>query len=204
VASDHSRSALIVVDVQNDFCPGGALAVPGGDEVIPPLNGILPGFARAGGLVVATQDWHPAGHVSFASAHPASDTGPFWPDHCVQGSVGAALHANLDTRPIRYIIRKGFRPDLDSYSAFFENDRRTTTGLAALLRGLGIETVYIAGLATDYCVLYTALDAVALTFRTAVIMDAVRGVNTPAGSVDQALRRLGDAGVTAVDARSLA
>ncbi len=205
MASDHSRSALIVVDVQNDFCPGGALAVPDGDAVVPPLNAAMSGFIRAGGLVVATQDWHPAGHVSFASAPAGAGAAEQrWPDHCVQGTRGADLHPDLDTRPIRCILRKGFRPDLDSYSAFFENDRRTTTGLAALLRGLDVDTLYVGGLATDYCVLYTALDGVDLGFAVRVIRDAVRGVGVPENSMEQALRRLEAAQVEWVDSGSLA
>jgi len=206
VAHDHSRSALIVVDVQNDFCPGGALAVPDGDAVVPPLNAAMSGFAKAGSLVVATQDWHPAGHVSFASSPASIGTAAEeqrWPDHCVQGSHGAELHPGLDARPIRFILRKGFRSDLDSYSAFFENDRRTATGLAALLRALDVQNLYIGGLATDYCVLYTALDGVALGFSVRVIRDAVRGVGLPEGSVEQALRRLEAAQVEWVDSGSL-
>jgi len=190
--------ALIVIDVQNDFCPGGALAVPGGDEVVAACNR----WMDEADHVVLTQDWHPSGHASFASTH---DQAPFsttmlsygeqvlWPDHCVQGSEGAALHDRLDTDRASLVIRKGFRPAIDSYSAFRENDRRTTTGLGAWLRGVGVDEVLLCGLATDYCVQYSALDAVAAGFRTAVIDEAVRGID-PDG-VARAWQALADAGV---------
>jgi nicotinamidase/pyrazinamidase len=213
-----SRAALIEIDVQNDFCPPytlssgeklppGALAVERGDEVIEPLNLLALAFAASGAKVVATADWHPPGHVSFAGAHPGKNagetvelpgTGPqaLWPDHCVQGTVGANFHERLDLRPAGLIIRKGFRRSLDSYSAFFENDRRTPTGLEAYLRALGVDTVVLGGLATDYCVLYSALDAAALGFTTLVLSDAVRGVGFPAGSIEAALGKMKSAGVT--------
>ena len=179
------RSALIIIDVQNDFCPGGALSVEGGDEVIAPLNSLSSLFAAAGGRVVATQDWHPAGHVSFG----------IWPEHCVCGEKGAELHSALDLKNINLIIRKGFRINLDSYSAFFENDRETSTGLDGYLKALSIDTLVLGGLATDYCVLYSALDAVKLGYKTIVASDAVRGVNYPANSVELALKQLKEAGV---------
>lgn len=160
--------ALIVIDVQNDFCPGGALAVAGGDEIIPRINGLMGGF----GTVVLTQDWHPADHLSFADNHPGAAPfsltempyGPqvLWPRHCVIGSEGAAFHPALDTGPVQMVIRKGFRPQIDSYSAFFENDRRTATGLDGYLKARGITAVTLVGLALDYCVAYSALDAAAL------------------------------------------
>ena len=178
-------SALIIVDVQNDFCPGGALAVEKGDAVIGPLNNLASIFAAAGGRVIATQDWHPIEHASFA----------LWPPHCVQGSRGADFHDALDLKPINLIIRKGFRKDLDSYSAFFENDRKTSTGLDGYLKALSIDTVVMGGLATDYCVLASAMDAVALGYRTIVLSDAIRGVNLPEGSVEKALKTMEDAGV---------
>ncbi|MDR1239997.1 MAG: bifunctional nicotinamidase/pyrazinamidase [Treponema sp.] len=214
---DIRSALLLIIDVQNDFCPAcvslsgekypaGALAVNRGDEVIGPLNRLAAAFAGAGGPVAATQDWHPGGHVSFASAHPGKKPGDLidlppdraaetpriqgqvlWPDHCVQGSRGAAFHERLDRKPLNLILRKGFRPGLDSYSAFFENDRRTPTGLEGWLRGLGIGTVVMGGLATDYCVLYSALDARRLGFTVIVLEDAVRGVGYPEGSVEKAL-----------------
>jgi nicotinamidase/pyrazinamidase len=213
---DFARSALIEVDIQNDFCPGGALAVEGGDEVIPPLNALAARFAREGGKVAATADWHPAGHVSFASSHRGKKPGDYippegdggeqalWPDHCVQGSPGAAFHRELDLRPVNLIIRKGYRRELDSYSAFFENDRRSPTGLEGYLRGLGIQSLCFGGLATDYCVLYSALDAARLGFRTLVLSDAVRGVGSPEGSVERAWRLLREAGALIIESGALA
>lgn len=197
-----AHQALIIVDVQNDFCPGGRLAVAEGDRVVPVINHL----ARRFSLVVATQDWHPADHVSFASRHPGrtplesvllSDgiTQVLWPDHCVQGTTGADLHPALDQRPIRLMIRKGANRELDSYSAFFENDRKTPTGLASYLRGLGYEELLLAGLTTDYCVRYSALDAVGLGFSVTVVTDAVQGVGQPVGSVESALEEMRAAGV---------
>jgi nicotinamidase/pyrazinamidase len=197
-------SALIEIDVQNDFCPGGALAVADGDAVIAPLNEAARRFAAAGAPVIATQDWHPAGHCSFASTGGRRDSPQpaegevLWPDHCVQGTAGADFHRNLDTRPVTLIVRKGFRPAIDSYSAFFENDRKTSTGLAAYLRGLGVDTVYLGGLATDYCVFFSAMDAVNLGFTVYLLKDAIRGVNYPEGSVERALATMKSAGVVMV------
>jgi nicotinamidase/pyrazinamidase len=215
---NFSASALLAIDVQNDFCPGytapsgekrpgGALAVAGGGAVIPPLNTLAARFAAEGGRVVATADWHPGGHISFASAHSGKRSGDtvdlptvkgqaLWPDHCIQGSAGAAFHATLDLRPVNLILRKGYRQNLDSYSAFFENDRLTPTGLHGYLQGLGITSLFIGGLATDYCVLYSALDAARLGYTTTVLIDAVRGVGFPAGSVERALSRMGEAGIS--------
>lgn len=177
-----ARDALLVIDVQNDFCTGGALAVPEGEAVVPVINRLMPAFQT----VVLTQDWHPPGHSSFASTHgqePFSTTEmPYgtqvlWPDHCVQDGDGAAFHAGLDIRRGHMIQRKGMNPDLDSYSAFFENDRKTTTGLAGWLRERGVSRLYCVGLATDFCVLYSALDARAQGFEVAVIEDACRGID---------------------------
>jgi len=184
---NYARSALILIDIQNDFCPGGALAVKGGDEVIEPLNRLSGLFAANGGRVIATQDWHPADHVSFRE---------LWPVHCVQGSAGADFHASLDLKSACLIVRKGFRRELDSYSAFFENDRETSTGLDGFLKALSIDTLVLGGLATDYCVLFSALDAVALGYKTIVVSDAIRGVGIPTGSVERALESLKEAGVT--------
>jgi nicotinamidase/pyrazinamidase len=195
------RSVLIIVDVQNDFVPGGALAVPRGDEVIAAINRLARRFEN----VVLTQDWHPAGHASFASSH--ADRRPFetveldygtqvlWPDHCVQGTYGAALHAELNVPHAQMIVRKGYRKGVDSYSAFLEADRRTSTGLEGYLRGRGIERCYIVGLATDFCVAWTALDARRLGFEATVIEDACRGIDT-GGSLDRAWTEMQAAGVT--------
>jgi nicotinamidase/pyrazinamidase len=219
------ESALLEIDVQNDFCPSytafsgeklppGALAVAGGGEVTGPLNALAARFARQGGTVAATADWHPADHCSFAASHPGKKPGDtvvlpgageqvLWPVHCVQGSRGAAFHGGLDLRPVSLIIRKGFRKNLDSYSAFFENDRKTPTGLDGFLKGLGINTVVIGGLATDYCVFYSAMDAAALGYKTAVLKDAVRGVGFPEGSVERALADMEAAGVLLLDSGEL-
>jgi nicotinamidase/pyrazinamidase len=191
MALDFRHAALIIVDAQNDFCEGGALAVNDAGAVIAPLNTAARAFAQNGGLVIATQDWHPAGHCSFAGAG-----GP-WPPHCVQGSAGAELAAALDAAPINIILRKGFRRGMDSYSAFFENDRVTPTGLAPYLRGMGIGAVYVGGLATDYCVLYSALDAAGLGFGVNLLEDAVRAVDAVSGR--EALSAMLRAGVKMVN-----
>jgi len=180
------RTLLLIIDVQNDFCPGGALAVQDGDAVIEPLNALSAAVAAAGGRVAASQDWHPQGHASFASA---GQGGP-WPDHCVQGTGGAAFHEKLNLNPVSLIVRKGFRMGLDSYSAFFENDRCTPTGLEGGIKQMNMETVIIGGLATDYCVFYSAMDSRRLGFNTIVVEDAVRGVNHPDGSVEKALAEM--------------
>ncbi|MDR2343104.1 MAG: bifunctional nicotinamidase/pyrazinamidase [Spirochaetaceae bacterium] len=194
---NFQKSALLEIDVQNDFCPGGSLAVADGDKVAAPLNEIARRFAAAGAPVIATQDWHPAGHCSFASTGRTPDENEvLWPDHCVQGTAGAAFHPDLDTRPVTLIVRKGFRQSMDSYSAFFENDRKTATGLAAYLSGLGVDTVYLGGLATDYCVFFSAMDAVKLKFTVYLLGAAVRGVNYPEGSVEKALKAMESSGVT--------
>ena len=171
-------AALIVIDMQNDFCSGGSLAVPGGDSVLPAVNRLI-GLA---GLVVLTQDWHPRRHGSFASSHRgrqpletievAYGSQTLWPDHCVQGTYGAALHGDLRADRAALIVRKGMRPDVDSYSAFFENDRVSTTGLDGWLRARGAERVVLCGLAYDFCVAYSALDAARLGFATTVVEDA--------------------------------
>ncbi|AGW89892.1 bifunctional nicotinamidase/pyrazinamidase [Cupriavidus necator] len=194
---------LLVIDVQNDFMPGGALAVLNGDEVVPVINRL----ARAFGHVVLTQDWHPAAHVSFAANH--AGTQPFqsltlpygpqvlWPVHCVQDTPGAALHAGLHVPHARLLIRKGHHADVDSYSAFLEADRTTRTGLAGYLREHGVRRVFCAGLATDYCVAWSALDARAAGFEAAVIEDACRAIDLE-GSLAQAWQDLGAAGVARV------
>lgn len=192
---------LIVVDIQNDFCPGGALEVPGGDEIVPHVNRLVEEFDH----VVLTQDWHPKGHSSFASIYPGKK--PFdtidlnygeqvlWPDHCVQGSHGAAFHDDLRTDKAELIIRKGFRHGIDSYSAFMENDHDTPTGLDGYLRERGIDSVTLAGLAFDYCVGFSALDAVAAGFHTTVIEHACRAIDPDASGA--AMRhKLEQAGVS--------
>lgn len=195
-----STTALIVVDVQNDFCPGGALAVGGGHAVVPVINAIAPRYET----VVITQDWHPKGHASFASSHHGKEpfdttempygTQVLWPDHCVQGTPGAELHADLTLTAAQLIIRKGWHAGVDSYSAFREADRTTLTGLAGYLRERGIEEVHVVGLATDFCVAWTALDAKAAGFRVAVIEDACRGIDL-SGSLAKAWSDLAAAGV---------
>ncbi|WP_040885657.1 bifunctional nicotinamidase/pyrazinamidase [Maritimibacter alkaliphilus] len=195
--------ALIVIDVQNDFCPGGALAVDGGDEIVPGINRLIRDFP----IRVFTQDWHPAGHSSFASSHPGKaplemvdmDYGPqvLWPDHCVQGTDGAAFHEDLMTDPADLILRKGFRPEIDSYSAFFENDHRTSTGLEGYLRSRGATRLTFVGLATDFCVGWSAMDAARLGFAVTVRLDLCRAIDAD-GSLDTALAGMRDAGATLI------
>jgi nicotinamidase-related amidase len=198
--ADPAVAALVVVDVQNDFCPGGALAVADGDAVVPLVNRVAWRF----GVRVYTQDWHAPDHRSFATSHPGA--APFsttemsyglqvlWPDHCVQGTPGAEFHPDLDLEPADLILRKGFRPHVDSYSAFFENDRTTPTGLAGYLRERGVAAVWLAGLATDFCVHYSAIDAVRLGFRVTLLEDACREIDLD-GSHAAALAAMGEAGV---------
>ncbi len=195
--------ALVIIDVQNDFCPGGLLAVPEGDQVVPVINNLATRFEH----VILTQDWHPAGHLSFASSH-AGQT-PFdvidcdygqqvlWPDHCLQDSHGAAFHSDLHVPKAELIIRKGFRKGIDSYSAFFENDHKTATGLAGYLRERGITTLYMAGLAFDFCVCWSAVDGKQLGFDVTVIEDATRGIATN-GSMEAAYSMMEEAGVQRV------
>ena len=201
-----SRTLLLEIDVQNDFCPGGALAVDGGNLVAPPLNMLATAFAAAGGWVAATQDWHLPGHASFASSYEGKKPGDLidlantkgqvlWPDHCIQGEWGSAFHEDLDLKPVNLVVRKGFHKGLDSYSAFFENDRKTSTGLEGWMRRLRIETVIIGGLATDYCAFYSAMDCKNLEFETIIVSDAVRGVGYPAGSVKYAVDQMRAAGI---------
>jgi nicotinamidase/pyrazinamidase len=199
---------LIVVDVQNDFCPGGALEVKDGDEVVPLVNQLARKFEN----VVVTQDWHPAGHASFASSHAGKK--PFemtrlrygqqvlWPDHCIQGTRGAALHDGLDLPRAQLVIRKGWHPKVDSYSAFLEADRKTKTGLDGYLRSRGVKRVYCVGLATDFCVAWTALDARRFRFQAVVIEDACRAIDNQ-GSLAAALRNLAKAGVKRATSASL-
>jgi len=195
--------ALLVIDVQNDFCPGGALAVPGGDEIVPGINALMAEFSA----VILTQDWHPAGHSSFASQHPGKSPmemtempyGPqvLWPDHCVQGSDGAAFHPDLNTDRADLIIRKGFRPGIDSYSAFFENDHTTPTGLEGYLRTRGISHLTMVGLDTDFCVNFSAVDAARLGFTVEVRGDLSRAIDLN-GSLDAAKAGMAEAGATLI------
>lgn len=196
-----TKSALIVIDVQNDFCPGGALAVGEGDVIVPGINALM----NKADAVVLTQDWHPAGHSSFASTH--KDHNPYaviqmpygaqvlWPDHCIQGSKGAAFHADLNTDRADMIIRKGYNPAIDSYSAFFENDHQTPTGLEGYLRTRGIKALTMVGLATDFCVNFSAVDAARLGFDVTVRMDLCRAIDLD-GSLVAAVEGMRAAGVT--------
>ena len=196
--------ALILVDIQNDFVPGGALAVPEGDKIIPIVNRLQKFFD----LIVATQDWHPASHGSFASNHKGKKPGDtieleglqqiLWPDHCIQNTRGAEFVPHLDTSRFAKIFHKGTDPSIDSYSTFFDNAHRKSTGLKNFLKEKGAKEIYIAGLATDYCVKYSALDAIPLGFRTFVIEDACRGVNLKPGDTEKAIREMRNAGAIIV------
>ena len=193
--------ALLLVDLQNDFMPGGSLAVAHGDESVDVANAVMGGHFE---VVVATQDWHPANHCSFASNHPGTTPGDqievggiaqtLWPDHCVQRSPGASLHSALDIARIMHVVRKGTDPEIDSYSSFFDNKHAKDTGLAGYLRDRAVSEVWIAGLATDYCVKYSALDARALGLSTAIILDGCRGIDLSPGDVDAALSEMRAAG----------
>jgi nicotinamidase/pyrazinamidase len=216
VTINAADTLLLIIDVQNDFCPAyvsasdiqypaGALSVNNGGAVVPRLNALATALAAVGGRVAATQDWHPQGHVSFASSHEGKKPGDIigtpvntqalWPEHCVQGSRGAAFHEELDLKPVSLIVRKGYHKNLDSYSAFFENDQKTPTGLEGWIRDLGIKTLIIGGLATDYCVFFSAMDAKRLSFDTIIASDAVRGVGIPEGSVEKAEQAMKDKGI---------
>jgi len=201
--------ALILVDIQNDFCPGGTLAVPDGDAVVPIANRLQPLFD----VVIATQDWHPGDHASFAVNHDGRSPGDvislagqeqvLWPAHCVQGSPGAAFHPDLDQDSIVAIVRKGTDPGIDSYSGFFDNGRHRSTGLAGLLRELAVRRVYLLGLATDYCVKYTALDAAREGFDVSVLLDGCRGVELSQGDELHAIGEMRVAGVQILDSAAL-
>lgn len=193
--------ALLIVDVQNDFCPGGSLAVEDADEIISVINGLEQSFQ----VIVATQDWHPDNQISFASSHPDAIPYEFidvqgieqvlWPDHCIQGTWGAEFHKDLNTLPIGLIVRLGMNRDFDAYSAFMENDRHTRTGLEGYFRSRQIANLYICGLAMDFCVFYSAMDAVGFGFNTYVIMDATRGIDVPTNNINRALDSMEQAGV---------
>ena len=204
----NPQDVLVVIDVQNDFCPGGALAVADGNAVIPVIHRIAPRFEH----IIVTQDWHPAGHHSFASAHQGKRAyekvklsygeQTLWPDHCVQGKRGAQFHPDLKLTGAELILRKGFRPEIDSYSTFFENDRTTTTGLNAYLRERGLKRVFLAGLAYDFCVGFSALDARRLGFPAFVVRDACRAINLN-GSVNAIEKEFAAAGVGQVDSEEI-
>ena len=196
--------ALVIVDIQNDFVPGGALAVPDGDAVVAVANALAPRFS----LVVASQDWHPAGHGSFASAHPGAAPGDvvdlggiaqvLWPDHCVQNSPGASFHSGLNVAVIDHVVHKGTDPGIDSYSTFFDNGHRKDTGLASFLEQRCAEELVVLGLATDYCVKYTVLDAIGLGFGVTVIADGCRAVDLAPGDGDLALKEMRSAGARVI------
>ncbi len=198
-----TTDCLIIIDVQNDFCSGGALEVPAGEEVVPVINRLVGGFPHR----ILTQDWHPAGHRSFASAHAGKSpfetveldygTQVLWPDHCIQDSFGAEFHADLDITGAELIIRKGFRLAIDSYSAFTENDQATPTGLSGYLADRGFRRLFLAGLATDYCVAWSALDARRQGFEVVLIEDACRAIDMD-GSKQAAIDRMDDAGVVRI------
>jgi nicotinamidase/pyrazinamidase len=201
--------ALIIVDVQNDFCPGGALAVADGDAIVPVINSLHGKFD----LVVATQDWHPPDHASFASNHANRTIGELininghpqvlWPDHCVQGSEGAALRADLDQSKIAKVFQKGQNREVDSYSGFFDNGHQIATGLGDYLNEAKVDEVYLCGLATDYCVKFTALDARMLGFETVLVTDACRGVNLQADDSEKAIAEMREAGVRVVSSNEI-
>jgi nicotinamidase/pyrazinamidase len=201
--------ALLVVDIQNDFLPGGTLAVPEGDQVIPIVNRLMECFT----LVLATQDWHPANHGSFAANHPNRQPGEvidlngimqvLWPVHCVQGSHGAAFSTQFRTERLREVFRKGIDAGIDSYSGFFDNGRKRSTGLAEYLRGRSVDELFICGLATDYCVKFSALDSIDCGIRTRVIEDACRGVNLQQGDSAAAIAEIRNAGVSIVESTDI-
>ncbi|MDI1332180.1 MULTISPECIES: bifunctional nicotinamidase/pyrazinamidase [Pseudomonas] len=203
-----SRTALLVIDVQNDFIPGGQLPVPEGDLIVPLINRLGDRFKQ----VIITQDWHPPGHASFASSHPDREPyevielpyGPqtLWPDHCIRATTGAELHKGLNLPHAQLIIRKGCNPDIDSYSAFLEADRTTATGLAGYLKERGIDTVYLVGLALDFCVMFSALDARAAGFNAFVVMDACRAIDLD-GSLAAAIERMQVAGVGLIPSKEI-
>jgi nicotinamidase/pyrazinamidase len=201
------KKALILTDIQNDFVPGGALAVPKGDEIVPVANRLIPDYD----LVVATQDWHPANHKSFANRHPGKNVGDIielggleqvlWPDHCVQGTHGAELVEGLNKKRIDKIIHKGTDPNIDSYSTFFDNEHRKSTGLDKYLKEQSVDEVYIMGLATDYCVKYSVLDSINLGFKTYIILEGCRGIDMNPGDCEKAINEMKQAGAIVINQR---
>jgi len=194
------KNALILVDIQNDFVPGGALAVPNGHEVVPVANRVMPDY----NLIIATKDWHPANHQSFASQHPGNNIGDvidlgglkqvLWPDHCVQETHGADFVDGLNQKLINKVFHKGINPNIDSYSGFFDNDHRKSTGLGDFLKQQHVDEVYILGLATDYCVKYTVLDSIKLGFTTHIILEGCRGIDMNPGDCRKAINEMKQAG----------
>lgn len=205
----EEKKALIIIDVQNDFCPGGALAVPEGDRIISTINELSGKFEK----VIATQDWHPENHVSFAVNYPGKKEYDvvdhegieqvLWPKHCVPGTKGAEFHPELNTEKVDLILRKGNDPDIDSYSAFRENDKETITGLEGYLRKLKIKETYFCGLALDYCVFYSAMDAKELGFETYVIIDGTKGIDSPEGNIDKSLDEMKQSGIKIIESKDL-
>ena len=192
----EDTDALIIVDMQNDFMPSGALGVKGGDEIIVPINRLAEKFHRRGNVIVMTQDWHPAGHLSFASSHGMKPYDPYesegigpilWPDHCVQGSLGAEFYPQIQVKFANAIIRKGYHPTVDSYSTFIENDKRTHTGLSGYLKTLGKKRIFLCGLALDYCVYHSAKDGRDLGFEVVVAVDLTKAIDSPPGHLSEAL-----------------
>ena len=204
-----ANTVLILVDIQNDFCPGGSLAVPDGDAVVSLANRLQPYFQ----CVVATQDWHPADHMSFASNHPGHQAGEvmnlegmgqvLWPDHCVQDTRGAEFHPELDVSRFDRVVHKGVDRRIDSYSAFFDNAHMRSTGLGEYLREHGVDTVYLMGLATDYCVMYSCLDALKLGFKTFVILDGCRGIDLTRGDIERAVAEMAAQGACIMSSRDI-
>ncbi len=205
---NSATDALLVIDLQNDFCPGGALAVAGGDDIVPAINSLAQKFAH----VILTQDWHPPVHISFASAHPGAQpysaidasygSQTLWPDHCVQNTQGAAFHPGLSIPQAELILRKGFRANIDSYSAFLENDHTTPTGIAGYLRERGLTRLFLCGLAYDFCVRFSAIDGTALDFECLVLEDATRAVKLP-GSVDATDQAFEEAGIQRIQSADI-
>ena len=203
------KKAFVMVDIQNDFCPGGSLAVKDGDKVIPIINKLQSKFDS----IMATQDWHPANHESFAINHPGKIAGDvidlygirqtLWPVHCVENTKGAEFKAELNRNKVSKVVHKGTKKTIDSYSTFYDNGHKNSTGLGEYLKELDIDEVYLAGLATDYCVKYSALDAVELSFDTFVIIDACRGINLREGDIDKAIQEMKDAGVKIVKSKEV-
>ena len=208
------NDALLIVDIQNDFIPNGALPVEGGDLIIGGINEIVNHFKDLSRNIILTQDWHPIGHLSFASSYPGKKPGDefqtkdlaigpvLWPDHCVQGTKGAEFHKDLVTTPASAIIRKGRNPKIDSYSAFLENDKKTETGLAGYLKSIMIKRVFICGLALDYCVYFSAMDAVDFDFEVYVIVDLSKGIDQPPGNISNALKHMTEKGIKFVNQAS--
>jgi nicotinamidase/pyrazinamidase len=203
------KTALLVIDIQNDFCPGGALPVPKGDEVIPTINKLIDKFYK----VIGTQDWHPENHMSFAKNHPGKneydiidingESQVLWPVHCVLGTKGADFHPEITAKKFDIIIRKGNNTKIDSYSAFKENDKKTITGLDGYLKNLKIKKVFLSGLALDYCVFYSAIDCKELGFETYVILDATRGIDSPPGSIEKALASMQNRGIKIINSKDV-